>query len=41
MDEWSACGKSATYTQNNTNTGIHALSEIRNHDPSVRAGEDS
>jgi hypothetical protein len=29
------------HTQNNTNTDIHASSVIRNHDPSVRAGEDS
>jgi hypothetical protein len=38
-------GKAATYAQDNTNTdsthtNIHALSEIRTHDPSVQAGED-
>jgi hypothetical protein len=33
--------KAATYTQDNTNTDIHALSGIRTHDPSVRAREDS
>jgi hypothetical protein len=37
--------KAATYTQNNTNTewmhtDIHALSGIRTHDPSVKAGEE-
>jgi hypothetical protein len=41
----SARRKAATYTQNNTNTeykhtGIHALIEIRIHDPSFRANED-
>jgi hypothetical protein len=40
----SARRKTATYTQNNTNTeqahaDIHALSGIRTHVPSVRAGE--
>jgi hypothetical protein len=39
------CRKAATYTQNKTNmeethTDIHALSGIRTHDPTVRAGED-
>jgi hypothetical protein len=29
-----------TYTQNNTNTDIHALSGIRTHNPSVQASED-
>jgi hypothetical protein len=37
----SARRKAVTYTQNNTNTDIHASSGIRNHDPSVQAGEDS
>jgi hypothetical protein len=37
--------KAAAYTRNNvhteyTHTNIHALSEIRTHDPSVRAGKD-
>jgi hypothetical protein len=46
LDGGSARRKAATYTQNNTNieqthTDIHALSEIRTHDPSVRASEDS
>jgi hypothetical protein len=30
-----------TYTQNNTNTDIHALSGIRTHDPRVQASEDT
>jgi hypothetical protein len=34
---WSAGRKAATFTQDNTNTDIHALSGIRTHDPSVRA----
>jgi hypothetical protein len=43
---WSARRKAATYTQDNTyrinvDTDIHALSEIRTHDPSFRANEDS
>jgi hypothetical protein len=42
----SARRKAATYTQDittteYTHTDIHASSGIRNHEPSVRAGEDS
>jgi hypothetical protein len=33
--------KAATYTENNTNTNIHALSGLRTHDPSAQASEDS
>jgi hypothetical protein len=45
LDGGTARRKAATYTQKNTNTelthtDIHASSEIRTHDPSVRAGED-
>jgi hypothetical protein len=40
MDGGSARRKTATYAQNNTNTDNHALSGIRTHDLSVRAGED-
>jgi hypothetical protein len=46
LDEWWARRKAATYTQENTNrinahTDTHALSEIRTHDPSIRASEDN
>jgi hypothetical protein len=41
LDEWSGHRKAATYTQDNINTDIHALSGIRTHDPSVQAREDS
>jgi hypothetical protein len=41
LDGSSAHRKVASYTQNNTDTDIHASSGIRTHDPSVRAGEDS
>jgi hypothetical protein len=47
LDLRSAHRKAGTYTQNNykhrinAHTDIHALSGIRTHDPSVRAGEDS
>jgi hypothetical protein len=41
LASFSARRKAATYTQNNTNTDIHALSRIRTHDPSIRASEDS
>jgi hypothetical protein len=47
LDGGSARHKAYTYKQNNTNRinahnrDIHALSEIRTHDHSVRAGEDS
>jgi hypothetical protein len=45
LDGGSARRKVSTYTQNNTNTelmhtDIDALSGIRTHNPSVRAGED-
>jgi hypothetical protein len=45
LDGGSARRKAPTYTQNNTSTelthtDIDALSGIRTHDPSVRAGED-
>jgi hypothetical protein len=45
-DGGSAHYNAATYTQNKTNTeythtGIHPLSGIRSHDPSVRTGEDT
>jgi hypothetical protein len=40
LDGGSARRKASTYTQNNTNTEIHALSGIRTHDPSVRANGD-
>jgi hypothetical protein len=33
--------KAAIYTQDNTNTDIHALNGIRTHDPSFQATEDS
>jgi hypothetical protein len=33
--------RSAAYTQDNTNTDIHAFNGIRTHDSSVRASEDS
>jgi hypothetical protein len=39
LDGGSARRKASTYTQNNTNTDIHALSWFRTHDPSVRASE--
>jgi hypothetical protein len=47
MDEWSVRRKAATYTEDNASTeweahtDIHALREIRTHDPGVRASEDS
>jgi hypothetical protein len=41
VDGGSAGRKASTYTQDTTNTDIHALSAIRTHDPSVRASEDS
>jgi hypothetical protein len=47
LDGGSARRKASTYTQNSTNrinahnTGIHALSSIRTHDPRVQASEDS
>jgi hypothetical protein len=41
LDWESACRKAVTYTQDNTNTDMHALSGIQTHDPSVRASEDS
>jgi hypothetical protein len=37
----SAHRKVATYHKHTIHTGIHALSGIRPHDPSVRAGEDT
>jgi hypothetical protein len=40
LDGGSARRKAATYTQNNTNTDIHALNGIQTYDPSVRAGAD-
>jgi hypothetical protein len=44
--EWAAHHKAAAHTQDNrhrinTHTNIHALGEIRTHDPSFRASEDS
>jgi hypothetical protein len=41
FDRGSARRKAATYTQNNTSRITHASSGIRNHDPSVPAGEDA
>jgi hypothetical protein len=43
LDGGSARRKAATYKQDSTNrinTDIHATSEIRTYDPSIRAGED-
>jgi hypothetical protein len=41
LDWGSACCKAATYTgKHRINANIYAVSGIRNHDPSVRAGED-
>jgi hypothetical protein len=47
LDEWSPLRKAATWTQDSTKRknaytpNIHALLEIRTHDPSVRASEGS
>jgi hypothetical protein len=40
LDGRSASRKAATYTHNNTNTDIYALSGIRTQDPSFRATEE-
>jgi hypothetical protein len=40
LDGGSDRRKAATYTQNNTNTDIHALGGTRTHDSSVRTSED-
>jgi hypothetical protein len=41
LDGGSDRRKAATYTQDNRNTDIHALSGIRNHDNSVEVGKDN